>query len=310
VSSIKTRELDSEIEKVFKSAYTASKSPQFFEQLLERAVEFVKKPPAHSNYVAPGIIQVSGNPSLAFIGDLHGDIQALKKVLKTAWSFIGEEGVVVFLGDYIDRGFYQLETLATVLLLKEEYCDRVILLRGNHEPPKWLTPYPHDYPYYLKKSFPDKAEELYELSLKLFEALPIAALQEGAFLAVHGGPPTNVLTCNSFECVFEVGKPKASEKLLEEVLWSDPVEASIEYIPSPRGAGVLYGTVVTERALRVLRVEYIVRGHEAVNGIRKSHGGRVLTVFSSPNVYELSCAGLLLFKWSRHVGYEIFELCI
>lgn len=294
------------VEEVSMYSWNASK----YGELLEESLELVKKPALNSRYLNPGVIELDIHTQVIIIGDIHGDFYSLLSLLNTTWDYLeNKNGLLIFLGDYVDRGYAQLETFSAVLLLKAKYPENVVLLRGNHEPPKWLTPYPHDYPYQLETRFKARSRKLYELSLALFDALPLVVLAKEKFIALHGGPPTSVLNYSSFEEVFEVGREKPSDKLLEDILWSDPIEMDITYRPSPRGAGVLFGTKITDKTLEMTKVRYIVRAHEAVNGTRKSHGGRVITVFSSPLVYGFKCAGLVK-STKTNTEYELIEKCV
>ncbi|MCC6010957.1 MAG: serine/threonine protein phosphatase [Desulfurococcaceae archaeon] len=287
------------LEDLVNSAIVVSGKPGKYKELLSDSASNVKRPPRGGDVLKPGVIILPSASCFVFIGDLHGDLMATRSVLRTVWSDLLDDCIVVFLGDYIDRGDYQLETLALVLSLKSSFPDRVVLLRGNHEPPEWLIPYPHDYPYLLESRFGPEWRDIYAVSLSLFENLPLAAILEGFFIALHGGPPRRVLVSNTWQEALEVGSEKFSDTVLADILWSDPIESDSEYMDSPRGAGVLFGRKITEKMLSLIRGSYIIRGHEAVNGVETHHGERVFTVFTASTVYGLSNAGVLKLTLSK-----------
>lgn len=219
------------------------------------------------------------------IGDIHGDLETLRKILAKLNINLVKEGSVelVFLGDYVDRGSHQLECLLTALLLKNEFPDSVTLLRGNHEPPPHLIPLPHDFPQVLKLTYGyAKGTEIYQDFMELFNNMPLVLHVRDSFIALHGGLPT--LNYNSEVTLTEyfLGSNEHERmKLLEEILWNDPVDLNIGRSPSPRGAGYLFGTPVTQWVLRKFRVRLVVRGHEpSYEGFKLNHRNKVVTLFS------------------------------
>ena len=66
------------------------------------------------------------------VGDIHGMYQKLLSLMDLV-QFNPAEDLLVFLGDYIDRGSQSLECLDYVMDLYKQYPERVIPLLGNHE---------------------------------------------------------------------------------------------------------------------------------------------------------------------------------
>lgn len=69
------------------------------------------------------------------IGDIHGNIKALKEVLKKA-SFNIEEDRLICLGDYVDGWNYSFEVVRKLLEIKKNATYEPIFIQGNHD--YWL----------------------------------------------------------------------------------------------------------------------------------------------------------------------------
>src|SRR6185437_11888664 len=74
--------------------------------------------------------------NLVIVGDIHGDFLTLEKIM-TNIDFLhylkNDSNLLIFLGDYIDRGEFSLEVLLFLCSLKNLYPNNVFMLRGNHE---------------------------------------------------------------------------------------------------------------------------------------------------------------------------------
>ncbi|KAL3917434.1 MAG: hypothetical protein SGILL_004714 [Bacillariaceae sp.] len=243
---------------------------------------------------------------LTVVGDLHGSLSCLMNVLRLVGIGVEKDEndntvppldparVIVFDGDYVDRGKNSLEVIATLCLLKLSHPKNVFLLRGNHEDTMTASTY----------GFRDEIDDKYGPTVgdmlwhefgNLFASFPIIARSNVAAI-MHGGIPAEDFHLDSVNKISSALRCELTtvadpiddiELLVQGFLWSDPTTDDGLYF-SDRGAGYHFGNDISRNFLKTHGLKYIIRAHEPFESGSnhqdiEDNGKAVITVFSTAN---------------------------
>ena len=216
------------------------------------------------------------------IGDLHGDLKSLMRLLEII--NLENPKYIIFLGDIVDRGLYQLECLILVLALKIKESNKYYLLRGNHETLEVNRNYGFFQDFLSRFKDPKKFNQV----TAIYNTLPYSALVNESILCLHGGIP------EEFNAINRLRGIKTSEinltyentaKSLLQILWNDPKPNLKGFTESLRGRDIkFFGEDVFTDFMRENKLDYLIRAHERFpEGYRWFFNKQLLSIFSSAN---------------------------
>jgi protein phosphatase len=210
----------------------------------------------------PRLVALPERGKAIFVGDTHGDLDAAQKVTE---KYLNEENVVIFLGDYVDRGEHSMENILHLLKLKVQYPQNLILLMGNHEGFLIKEFYPAN--FWLGLSL-----EKRDLFHRTLVQLPLAVYSKNGVMGLHGALP-DVMRLD------DINNVKPGNKFWNQIVWGDfqdmEGDSLGDYLGRPQFGRDYFNRVMSRFGKRVL-----IRAHQP-NVSTNMFAKRCLTLFTS-----------------------------
>ncbi|CAD5220589.1 unnamed protein product [Bursaphelenchus xylophilus] len=220
---------------------------------------------------------VEVDPPIKICGDTHGQFSDVMRLFDRAG--FPPAANYLFLGDYVDRGRQNLETISLFFCYKLKYPENFFLLRGNHE----CSAINRVYGFFEECNRRYQSVRLWQTFQDAFNAMPFAGLVGGKILCMHGGLSPQLKNLDQLRTLTRPVDPP-NPSLYIDLLWSDPDAWTKGWQPNTRGVSYVFGTDIVNSSLQQLEIDLIARAHQVVqDGYEFFANRKLVTIFSAPH---------------------------
>ncbi|KAF3166186.1 putative serine/threonine protein phosphatase [Arthrobotrys musiformis] len=235
------------------------------------------------------------------VGDIHGQFYDLLEIFRIG-GFCPDTNYL-FLGDYVDRGLFSVETISLLVCLKLRYPNRVHLIRGNHES-RGVT---QSYGFYTECARKYGSANVWHHFTDMFDFLTLSVVINNDIFCVHGGLSPSIHSIDQIK-IIDRFREIPHEGPMADLVWSDPDAERDEFALSPRGAGYTFGAQVVKKFLEINNFSHILRAHQLCQeGYQVLYDDRLSTVWSAPN-YCYRCGNLASVLEVDDAGSRFFNV--
>lgn len=236
----------------------------------------------------PNVLQVASPVTVC--GDVHGQLYDVFKLFEIAGD--PKDVSFLFLGDYVDRGYYSLEVLLVLYAMKINFPNTFAMLRGNHESGQMTSHFT-----FKSECLRKYSKEVYLESLRSFSALPIVAIMNKQFFCVHGGISKDIKHIADIDAInrFVIDFPSSGPYC--DLMWSDPSSKYDENLSKDRdfqenyerGCSYMYSYNAVTKFLQRNNLLAMIRAHQAQDKGYRMYAATaqsfpsIISLFSAPN---------------------------
>ena len=245
-------------------------------------------------------IEEISNP-VTICGDIHGQFYDLLELFRLGGKLPHTN--YIFLGNYINKGYYSIETLSLLLCLKLRYPKRIYLIRGNQETEEYSRIYDF-YDECIRKYGDDR---LWKYFNDLFNYLPLCVLIYKKILCIHRGLSRYIKTLDDIKKINRAKKLSFGDDDPRcDLLWNEPQDND-GFSFFPKGRGELFGKNITEEFCKINGLGMIIRGQNYIkNGYSLTHGDKLISICSSPNYcYRFGNEGAIM-EIDENMNYNFY----
>lgn len=193
----------------------------------------------------PKLIEIRNAKRVIFVGDTHGDLEASERIIK---EYLKNGNILVFLGDYVDRGAQSKENLDFLLKTKSRKPEQIYLLQGNHEGPHLAKFYPADF-------WESLDEKSYKKYTGIVEEFPFVVVVKN-IIALHGVLP-------DVESLDQINKIELGSRQWHQITWGDFTSVDGEYLGIDYASGrPLFGRDWFFKLMKRFDKRILVRSHQ------------------------------------------------
>lgn len=210
------------------------------------------------------------------IGDIHGQFYDLLRIFDQLGT--PKDTKYLFLGDYVDKGDQNIETIMILIIYKILHPENIYLLRGNHEISEV-----NEIHGFKQECITRYSNRLWLAFNDLFSYFPLAAIINDKIFAVHGGISPEMDDIQMLDTI-ERPIPIPAGMILDFIL-SEPDPFTLKWNKNPKGQSYVYGSKQANSFLEKNQLDVIVRSHQMVDEgfeFPFEPDRSVVTVYSAP----------------------------